>query len=187
MTSTSTMPSVMVALLEKFAGLTFPTLLGSNEPVYVFDGIPGPNQPDSYIQLGGTQAPAVSGGQAWAGLGATVRYEDYVIDCAVSCYVGGDANAGWGSTQTSSSAAATSDAMLSARSNAFAIFAQIEEAMVADVQLQSVANPVNPFTVLWTEVIPKTVEQTADGDTESEKGRICNIFFDIHVKGRIFP
>lgn len=181
MTSTSTMPSVTLALLQKFSGLTYPTMLGSNEPVEVFDGIPGPNQPDNYIQVGGTQAPAIAGGQVFAGLGATVKYEDYVIDCAISSFIGGDAD------QPFATAQEASDAMLSARTNAFAIFAQIEQAMVSDIQLQSVTTPVNPFTVLWTELVPKTVEQTADGDPESEKGRICNIFFDIRVHGRIFP
>ncbi len=187
MTSTSTQPSVVIALLEKFAGLSYPALLGSNEPVYVFDGITGPNQPDNFIQVGGTQDPAIAGGQVFAGLGATVKYEDYVIDCAVSCYVGGDANAGWGSTDTASSAAAASDAMLSARSNAYAIFTQIEQAMISDIQLQSISNPVNPTTVLWTELVPKTTVQTTDQDPESDKGRACTIYFDIRVHGRIFP
>lgn len=187
MTSTSTQPSVMIALLEKFAGLTFPTMLGSGEPVYVFDGDPGQNQPDSYIQVGGTQDPAISGGQVFAGLGATVKYEDYVIDCAVSCYVGGNAATGWGSTDTATSTQAQSDAQLSARTNAYAIFAQIEQAMISDIQLQNVANPVDPTTVLWTEIIPKTTQQTSAADPESDKGRICNIFFDIRVHGRIFP
>lgn len=189
MTSTSTTPSVMVALLEKFAGLTYPTMLGSGQPVYVFDGIPGPNQPDSYVQVGGTTTggQAVSGTQEWAGLGATVQYEKYDIDCAISCYVAGDANAGWGSSDIAASAAAASDAMLSARTNAFAIFAAIQTAMQADIQLQSVADPVDPTTVLWTLCTYKTTEQTADTDDASAMGRICNIFFDVHVEARIFP
>ena len=187
MTSTSTEPSVLLALLEKFAGLTYPTLLGSNEPVYVFDGITGPNQPDNFIQVGGTQDPTISGGQVFAGLGATVKYEDYVIDCAISCYVGGDDNPGWGSADTATSSAAKSEAQLSARSNAYAIFAQIEQALISDIQLQNVADPVNPFTVLWCEVVPKTTTQTNDDDPESSKGRACNIYFDVRAHGRIFP
>ncbi len=179
MTTTSTEGAVVLALLEKFAGLTYPTMLGSNEPVQIFDGIPGPNQPDNYIQVGGFDVPdIVQGTQTWAGLGATVRYEDYEVNCAVSCYVGGDAD------QTFTTAGEPSDAQYAARTNAYAIFAQIEIAMQADVQLLNVTNPPG---ILWCEVLPKSTQQTEAGDPESGIGRVCNRLFSIHVRGRIFP
>ncbi len=186
--STSALPGVMLALLQKFASLDY-SLGNTQDPtLYIFDGITGPNLPDNYVSLGGEQDPAASGEQQWANLGATAVNEDITIECEVSSYVGGtDDGSNWSPSSTvTDQVAQVSDAQLSARTNAFAIYAAIEVALKNDPQLAAVDNP--PTGLLWTKVGQREqIIQTARNDPESMKGRRCRLIFTIYGKVRLYP
>lgn len=178
--STSTVAAFVQAILELLSGLTWPTLVGDDEEVYVFDGITGPNEPSNFIIVGGSQTPAISGTQHWRGLGAQRKLEDYTVSLTISCYVAGDDSQAFDGTNPST----VSDAQMQARNNAFALMAQIETQLRGvGVMLTNVADPPNN---IWCELGPKVnVQQTADGDPESDKGRICTIETEIHNVNKI--
>ena len=93
-----------------------------------------------------------------------------------SSYVGGSA--------AHADYSAASDAQRNARTNAFAIVGAIETALRIDHNLTSgVAD--NPH-IYWCEVGTRIdLEQTADDDPESDKGRIATVTFDIHARANI--
>lgn len=173
----SSIPQTIVALVELFEGLTWPELIGARDhKVYVFDGIAGAEPPDNFIQIGGDQSPAAEGEQQWASLGARQRSEDYTVECLVTSFVGGD---------SSGQGHRAANAQRSARTNAFGVLELIGDALRSDPSLRGVADP--PAARVFTAELGNgiKVEQTADGDPEAEHGRICTVFFGIHVTTRI--
>jgi hypothetical protein len=178
MATTSTAGAVCTALLQKYASLTWPTLLGSNEPPVLFDGFPGPSQPDNFIVLNGQPIPTASGNQQYAGLGGAYKYEDYEIANFVSCFVAGAA--------TDGTVLAPSDAQSAARTNAYDLFAVIETALRQDKQLLLVANPPG---ILWCEITQHADEESNENSDEDSlaMGRYTTIEFRVRVHGRIGP
>lgn len=182
--ATSTIPSVLTALLEKLNGLTWPAMIGG-QPVYVFDGIVGPSQPDNTVVVGGEQDPAAEGDQEWMTVGGRRRQEEYTIEITASSYVGGESGISAAST-AASTAALVSNAQASARTNAFAIVGAIEAALRADPQLQQVTDPPDPGAVLYCAFGSRIVlTQTTEDDPESPLGRIATVTFDVQVKGTL--
>lgn len=169
--ATSTIQAVLVGLIAKFNTLTFTGLTTNDPNVVVYDGFPGPNQPDNLIVVGGTPNNTVDGGQTYAGLGAQVKYEDYEVECFISCWVGGDDSQGQ---------QGASDAQNTARNNAFLILAQIEAALKSDLRLLSVPSPPG---ILWLEIGRTALEETS-ADNAAD-GRFATIQFNVHVHGRI--
>jgi hypothetical protein len=146
--------AVMVALTEKITGLTYPTtLIGTDGYVQFLDssaagGFSAENA--VFIGFDREDGDIVRSTQTYAGLGGMAKNETVIVNCAVSCFVGGSAD-------TDGELLDDSDAQNSAKQNAYAILAVIENAIVDDKQLLLVADPpVNPTTntnlILWSEL-----------------------------------
>jgi hypothetical protein len=173
--ATSTLPGVILALLEKFNGLTYPKMLGEPSPVYVLDGIPGPDAPDHYLSVGGDGRPAGEISQRYQNLGGTRRDEDVTVHCLASSYVAGAA--------APADYSVASDAQRNARTNAFAIVGAIETALRSDKNLTNVTDAPG---IYWCEAVTVgELEQSADDDVESDKGRTATVRFDIHARAQI--
>lgn len=171
----STIPGTVLALMEKLQGLTWPTLLGTDNNVEVFDGITGTSVPANYVTLGAGTGIKVEPGKTWTPLGAPHYEEAFSVGCEVSCLVGGSNLPGdFG----------VSDAQRSARSNAFAIFETIRTALRADLRLTNVTDPPG---ILWSSVkITGDVVQTDEEDPEAAAGRACTLPFSFYAVAVVY-
>jgi hypothetical protein len=154
-------------------------------PVFVYDGIQGPNSPDLYVAVGGMSEPTEEGTVEWAELGADAQWEDYEVQSYIYSWVGGDDNFGQGSNGND----AVNDAQKTARDNAFTVYNAINAALLADVNfyLSNLAAGGTMPLVQWCNISKKTLLQTpaaADGDT-GQRGRAARIDFSIYVRARI--
>ena len=127
---TTSIPDAIDAIVALARALD---LTVGGDPLEVFDGWPGPQAPDNFMQVGGIDQTAASGTQEWMSLGSTngiapARDENYTIKCGVFCFVGGaDADA----TSTSD------DAQKTARDNAFTIVRAFETGLRENPKLAS--------------------------------------------------
>jgi hypothetical protein len=177
MTTTTTMPAVIDGLLSLFRGLTAVT---GDKQVQVFDGLPGPNVPEKFIQIGGVDPITADGTQDWMSLGvasgAPARDENYIINCYVSCYVGG----------TDATTAASSDAQKVARDNAFTLVAAMEAGLRADPVLATTLG--SPFAatgwISWGGRVQ--LEQTTLDSLDAELGRRAVVSIEIGVFARLY-
>lgn len=175
MASTTRIPAIMLALLEKFATLTYPAMVGGG-PVVVLDGISGPHAPDHYVSVGGNGKPAATADQVFMNLGGSARDEEVTINCEASSWVGGAPDPGDHS--------AASDAQRNARTNAYGIVGAIETALRIDKNL-TVGITDTP-SIYWCAVGDHSeLEQTSEEDPDSEKGRWATVSFDITAKAKI--
>ncbi len=167
--STSSYPAVIDLLLAKIRALP-----ECAEPVKVFDGIPGPYAPKTFVTIGGQVDPTEEGEVAWAELGARSTWEIYEVACYVNSWVGGTDNTG----------TTAGDAQKTARDNVFTIYNAIQTALLADVNL-SVQNGGTP-ACLFQGTNSLVVHQTpVNANDDGAKGRVCQINFRVHVKARI--
>lgn len=177
MSTTTTMPAVIDGLLKLFRGLTAVT---SDTTVYVFDGLPADGQYDKFIQIGGVDPITADGHQDWASLGvasgAPTRDENYVINCYVSCYVGG----------TDATVSAISDAQKAARDQAFTLVAAMEAGLRADPVLATTLG--TPFAATgWLSWGGRVqLEQTVANDPDDEFGRRAILAIEIGVFARLY-
>lgn len=174
MATTTTMFTFTDFLLKKIRALS-----ALQAPVMVYDGEPGPNRPELYVQIGHESARALESKQDWAQLGAGAIWEDYTVACMIWSWVGGDDNAGQYQL-------GIEDAQKTARDNALTLFNAIENALRSDINFLA-ANGGGVPLVLWSRIDAIHVLQTpnpAAGD-DGSMGRSCQIDFGILVKARI--
>lgn len=141
-------------------------------PVAVFDGDPGGYEADQLVAVGGTVTPLSDGKQRFAQLGALAMWEEYYVDCAISCWSGGDAGTGTAADDPAG------DAQRLSRQQAVTIFNAIFEALRADPNF-AVSNGGNPL------VLYQRIENVSVVQVPSRQGRMTEIVFKIYVKNRI--
>lgn len=144
----------------------------SDNKVWVYDGYPGPNQPEQIVAIGGSITPTVTDTQRWAQLGNLAIWEEYEIECIVATWVGGDDN---------DASFEPGDAQMVARHQAFQIFNAIAEALRADPNFAQ-QNGGQPL-VLWC--IPTRIEVQQSNVSDAGRGRACQIRWYLYVKNRI--
>lgn len=169
------MPAVIDGLLKLFRALTVVTA-----DVGVYDGLPGPQVPDKFIQIGGVDPITADGHQDWHGLGvasgAPGRVEDYVINCYVSCYVGG----------TDATTPASADAQKASRDGAFTLLNAMEAGLRADPTLNTTLGA--PFAATgWLSWGGRVqLEQTTLADPDAELGRRTMVAVEIGVHAVLY-
>lgn len=176
-TVTTTMPTVIDGLLALFRGLDAVT---SDKQAAVFDGLPGPQVPEKFIQVGGVDPITGDGAQDWASLGvasgAPSRDENYTISVYVSCYVGGA-----GADQSD-----IADAQKTARDNAFTLVAAMEAGLRADPVLATTLG--SPFaTTGWISWGGRVqLEETTMDSPDADLGRRAVVAIEIGVFARLY-
>ena len=178
---TTTQPDCIDALVTLFRGLS--TVTG-NPPVAVYDGEPGGQSEDKYLQVGGGSTPTtVAGTQAWgpfgiSGVTAPTRDETFVIICYAYAFVGG--------VQDGSNTA--SDAQKTARDQAYALVRDAETGLRTDPKLITAmtANGVtNPGVGTgWIALTRMDLLQNDSTDPQLGLGRRAIVEFDITVYSR---
>lgn len=185
MTTTTSIPNVIDALLTKWRGLA--VKVAGVDSLIVFDGMPGSYLPDTFACVGGLPGNTVNGAQDWASLGAAYtgtpasRDEKYTITCYARSYVGGSDDAG---------GTGFSDAQKTARDNAFAVVSVLEDAVRTDPVLRNVTSVFPDGQGLKTGWLSfgtrYDVEQTPEDDASAEKGRWANVIFEVAVYKRLY-
>ena len=168
--STSSYDVVLDALIAMLRAL--PSTSG-NPPVAVYDGPPGPNEPDLFVSIAGN-GETIGGPQEWASLGGTTgapaRDEHYVIDGFVFSIVGGDNVSG---------VTGISDAQKSARDAAYVIFHDFESALRLDPKLSGTLRDG------WAGIADHRLVQTDPEDPKSQMGRYVVLTFQVGVTNRL--
>jgi len=156
------------------------------DPLEVFDGFPGPNAPDNFVQIGGLEQTATSATQEWMSLGSTnglapARDEKYTINCATCCYVGG----------SDADGTSTSDAQKSARDNAFTIVRAIEVGIRENPKLASatagdglISGGLGTGWVAFGDHIE--LQQTDAQDPRAGMGRKAVVLWDLAIFKRLY-
>ncbi len=177
--------AVLVALTQKVMGLTYPTLIGTDSAVQFLDSTAAGGYAAEnavFIGLDPEGAEIVHGTQTYAGLGGMVKYETYVILCAVSCFVGG-------SLGPDDTLLDSSDAQNNARANAYAIFGVIEQAIIDDKQFLGVASPPlnasGPAMVMWSDVNELGCIAGLAKSKDVVIGRSADISFTVTIHARL--
>lgn len=173
-TLTTSIPAVVDALLVLWRALNLVDATGS--PISIFDGYPGPQLPDTFVQVGGIDQLTADGSQDWASLGVTnliapARDERYAIDCAVTSYMGG----------VDAGVTGTSDAQKTARDNAFTVLTALETAVRGDPKLGST---LGTGWISFGERV--SLSQTTPEDPEAGKGRTATFLFSVDVYHRLY-
>lgn len=180
---TTSIPDAIDAVLALIRALN---LSVGGDPLEVFDGLPGPQTPDNFVQIGGIEQHTASAVQDWMSLGSTnglapARDEKYTIGCGVFCYVGG-ADAGTSST---------SDAQKAARDNAFTVVRDIETGLRQNPKLASatagdglISGGLGTGWVAFGDQIE--LQQTVREDPEAGKGRRAVVLFGITIFKRLY-
>lgn len=152
--SASSIPAVidaLVSVLSARAALQAPDVL-------ISDGTPSRALAQTrLIQIGGHGEPTVTGDQHPAELGGMRREEDYTVRLYCSAETGG-------AVQKTS------------RDQAFALLAEVENALRTDATLGAV--------VRYAE-ISGGITATQTSPDEAAAGRWCEVAFDVHVTNRI--
>ena len=182
-TQVTSVPNVIDALLSKIRALTAVT--GAQPPVLVYDGPPGPDEPDLYVTVGGGTEVVSDGRQTVASLGSAATKpasfdENYAISGWVYSFVGGGDDAG---------VAGVSDAQKTARDNAYTIFEAISTAIQNDPTLAaetSVFPDGNGLASGWINVEDHRLEQTNPDDDKSAFGRWAFVHWTVRVHKRLY-
>lgn len=169
--STSSVPQVIDALIACFEDSL------SGTAVEVFDGLPV-DLPDGFVAIGGDIDPVADGEQEWAGLGNSAMNETYDVLGQISTAVGGTGTANPDATPNS----LASNAQKGARDAAYAILSTITNAILNDKQLIAWGAP---FQAGWVSMVRLTAQETSYNDSESEKGRRCDLKFSVRVRNRL--
>lgn len=164
---TSTVADVIDALLAIFT-----TAVAANPPVPVYDGEPGEQPEDDFVQIGGGAEPSSAAGELqWASLGvaggaAPSADETYEVNCYISSYRGGIEQA-------------------AARRRVYVLFALIETALVRDPKLIAGLGG-SGLETGWARVSRFELQQTGSLDPELEKGRRAILAFGVEIKHRLY-
>ena len=170
--ATSTQALVIDLIVQKVQGLGLAQLIGL--PCPVFDGPEGTDNEDNYVVVHAWPGDETHQQATWQGLGAQVRIEECDVAVAICCYVGGAAP-----PDTFDEA---NDAQAVVRSNARAVSAAIEEAMLADITLANQNNGTPAVT--WCLVSGQNLAQSPP-DEQSYIGRFAQITLKVHVYNRL--
>ena len=185
--TTTSIPAVIDALLALYRGLSAVTAFvdpttNTLAPLPVYDGLPGPEPGNFFLQVGGIDVLTADGTQTWGTLGspngvAPTRDERYVVNHYMSAFVGGD---------DALAVTATSDAQKLARDTAKSIVTAVETGIRLDPQL--IANlGGNGLGTGWVAFGPKVaLEQTTVDDPESGLGRRAVFAFEVSVYKRLY-
>lgn len=178
----TSIPTVIDALLKQWRALAMTDTNGA--PVQIFDGYPGPNIPDTFVQIGGFGPVTAEGTQDWQSLGVAqgtttgppTRDEHYDIECLVSSYAGG------------TDAAAVTNAQQTARTNCYTILTSIEQAVRQDPKLATPIGGLGLGTgwVSFGDRIRLEQSYPESTDHSVELGRMATFVFSISVYHRLY-
>lgn len=121
--ATTTQPTVLNLLIQKFNSLAPFALSPGSEEAYIVDGSPGPNMPDNLIAVMPWPNDTSRGTEEWEDTSGG-RLERYAIQVRIRSYVGGAADPN-----------SLSTAQSAARANASVMQAAIEGSLLADLNL----------------------------------------------------
>lgn len=169
---TSATTAVLDGLLSTFRAMAATT---GNPPVTVYDGEPGEQPEDLFIQIGGGLSDVTATAQQdWRSLGisggaAPTRDERGTITCYASAWVGG----------VDAGTLSTSDAQKTARDQAFALVAACEVAVRDDPKL-TIPIGGSGLGTGWISFGTRIeLVQPDSQDPELSKGRRAVVVFDI--------
>jgi hypothetical protein len=173
MAVTSTQGLVITLITKKVQGLDLAGVIGL--PCPVFDGPEGTDNEDNFVVVHAW--PGTDTGQTaqWVGLGARARDENYDVAVAVCCYQGG---------ASAPDSTGTDDVQLAVRTNANAIAAAIEQALIDDITLATQNGGTPPAGCCWLTVSQQPLDSNPP-EGLSGMGRFAQITMRVHFYARL--